>query len=115
MDGGGWWAVGGEFPRPSTRLPPPNTGGGGSRTRLVRRTPNGRNSGLPSVHSMRPCLGVAREAYSKWERRAALTPAHVARIAANGVRVLVQPSPKRVFSDAEYAEAGAIITEDLSP
>lgn len=64
---------------------------------------------------MRPCIGVVREAYSKWERRAALTPAHVARITADGVRVLVQPSPKRVFSDAEYREAGAIITEDLSP
>jgi alpha-aminoadipic semialdehyde synthase len=62
-----------------------------------------------------PCLGVVREVYSKWERRAALTPAHVARVAADGVRVLVQSSPKRVFSDAEYVAAGATITEDLSP
>jgi len=68
-----------------------------------------------TLHAMRPCIGVLREAYSKWERRAPLTPAHVARIAADGIRVLVQPSAKRVFSDAEYAAAGATIAEDLSP
>ena len=64
---------------------------------------------------MRPCIGLAREAYSKWERRAPLTPAHVSRIASEGIRVIVQPCTKRVFSDSEYAAAGATIAEDLSP
>lgn len=73
-------------------------------------------SSSPSSLTMRPpSIGVLREAYSKWERRAPLTPAHVGRATANGLRVLVQPCTKRVFSDAEYAAAGAQIVEDLSP
>ena len=45
------------------------------------------------------------------------TVGHVAleALVAQNIEVLVQPSPKRVFSDPEYAAAGAIITDDLSP
>ena len=60
-------------------------------------------------------LGVRREGKSKFERRAPVTPSAVAALVAAGVRVLVQPSPKRVFRDAEYAAAGAVVTDDLSP
>jgi len=64
---------------------------------------------------MRRTIGVVREAYSKWERRAPLTPEHVATlISRHNIEVLVQPSSKRVFLDREYLAAGATITEDLS-
>ena len=33
----------------------------------------------------------------------------------HGVRVLIQPSNRRIFCDHEYADAGAELTEDLSP
>ena len=36
-------------------------------------------------------VAVLREAKSKWERRAALTPDHVSTLVKSGVRVLVQP------------------------
>jgi alpha-aminoadipic semialdehyde synthase len=58
-------------------------------------------------------LGIVRECYSKWERRAPLTPSHVERLIKAGSRVLVQPSNQRVFADSEYAAAGATITENL--
>jgi hypothetical protein len=60
-------------------------------------------------------IGLLAEAYSKWERRAPLTPSHVERLVKSGVDVLVQPSTKRVFTDGEYAAKGARITPDLSP
>ena len=37
------------------------------------------NGALPgaALSSMRRCVGILAEKYSKWERRAALTPLHV--------------------------------------
>lgn len=67
-----------------------------------------------SVRASR-CVGILREVKNKWERRAALTPAHVQQLVAQGIQVLVQPSDRRVFPDQEYAEAGAVVQEDLSP
>lgn len=64
---------------------------------------------------MRRSIGLLAEAYSKWERRAPLTPEHVARLVSSGCEVLVQPSTKRVFTDGEYAARGATITPDLAP
>jgi alpha-aminoadipic semialdehyde synthase len=43
-----------------------------------------------------------------------LTPAHVARLVADGVEVRVQPSARRIFADVEFAAAGATLSEDLS-
>ena len=64
---------------------------------------------------MRRTIGIVREAYSKWERRVPLTPAQVEELVkARNVQVLVQPSPRRVFTDHQYAAAGATITDDLS-
>jgi len=63
---------------------------------------------------MRRSIGLLAERYSKWERRAALTPSHVEQLVRRGVDVLVQPSSRRVFSDSEYVRAGASITADLS-
>jgi len=60
-------------------------------------------------------IGILREGKSKWERRVPLSPRHVQRLVANGLRVLVQPSTRRVFGDSEYVKVGAEIQEDLSP
>ena len=62
----------------------------------------------------RRCIGLLAERYSKWERRAALTPSHVQRLVSQSIDVLVQPSTSRVYSDAEYSQAGASLTTDLS-
>lgn len=65
---------------------------------------------------MSPCrLGMVREWKTDAERRAPLVPETVARLVREGdLEVLVEPSPSRVFADAEYAAAGARITSDLS-
>ena len=59
-------------------------------------------------------IGVLAERYSKWERRAPLTPLHVQQLVSSGIEVLVQPSNSRVFNNREYADAGARVTPDLS-
>ena len=59
-------------------------------------------------------IGVRREDKNKWERRVPLTPDHVRALVKQGFRVIVQPSPRRVFPDSAYAEAGAELGEDLS-
>ena len=60
-------------------------------------------------------VGIVKEVYNKWERRAPLCPVHVQRLITEGCRVLVQPSDRRIFTDREYERVGAEITEDLSP
>ena len=60
-------------------------------------------------------IGVRREDKSPFERRAPITPGHVRRIRDElGLEVTVQPSPIRVFTDQEYSDAGAEVSEDLS-
>ncbi len=60
-------------------------------------------------------IGIRREDKNEWERRTPLTPENIRQIAAeNDVEFIVQPSSIRVFSDDEYAAAGARIEEDLS-
>eukprot|EP01100_Stratorugosa_tubuloviscum_P006263 TRINITY_DN2710_c1_g1_i1.p1 TRINITY_DN2710_c1_g1~~TRINITY_DN2710_c1_g1_i1.p1 ORF type:complete len:943 (+),score=426.34 TRINITY_DN2710_c1_g1_i1:112-2940(+) len=58
-------------------------------------------------------IGIRREDKNRWERRAPLAPPHVATLVSRGVQVVLQPSTKRVFSDEEYKQAGAIIQEDI--
>ena len=60
-------------------------------------------------------IGIVKEVYNKWERRAPLCPVHVERLVKQGCRVLVQPSDRRIFTNIEYEKVGAEITEDLSP
>jgi len=63
---------------------------------------------------MKPIIGIRREDKNKWERRVPLTPEHVRWLREkHGVHTIVQPSPIRVFTDAEYSAAGAEINEDL--
>lgn len=60
-------------------------------------------------------IGIRREDKNEWERRAPLTPKHVQELVRNqGVQVVVEPAKTRVFTDAEYADAGAVLSEDLT-
>ena len=60
------------------------------------------------------CLFQMCETYGLWERRAPLSPEHVATLVNQGYPVVVQPSSRRVFTDAHYGAAGAKLSEDLS-
>ncbi|OQR86286.1 alpha-aminoadipic semialdehyde synthase, partial [Achlya hypogyna] len=60
------------------------------------------------------CVGVVREVYNKWERRAPLTPSHVQELVQAGIDVHVQPSNRRIFTNDQYEAAGAKVTTDLS-
>ncbi|GAB4432293.1 MAG: NAD(P)-dependent oxidoreductase [Anaerolineae bacterium] len=61
-------------------------------------------------------IGIRREDKNKWERRVPLTPDHVAQLVEqNGLSVIAQKSPVRVFDDSDYAQAGAVVQEDLGP
>jgi len=56
-------------------------------------------------------IGIRREDKSVWERRAPLTPAHMKEILQTHPHLCftVQPSMKRIFSDHEYEQAGAVL------
>lgn len=58
------------------------------------------------MSSRRPLsvLGIRREDRGRWERRAPLAPQHVKELVAKGIKVIVQPSSLRTFSDRIYAE-----------
>jgi len=72
----------------------------------TRKAKDGR--GTPGV------LGVRREDKNKWERREPITPEQVVQLVAQGMRIVVQPSTRRVFADEEYRQAGAIIQDELN-
>ena len=66
------------------------------------------------VDTTKKTIGILREAKSKWERRCALTPKEVQELTSDGsVRVLVQPSPSRCYTDDEFIDAGADIKEEM--
>ncbi len=61
-------------------------------------------------------IGIRREDKNKWERRVPLTPAHTARlIEQSQLNIIAQSSPVRAFDDDDYAQASAVVQEDLSP
>ena len=60
-------------------------------------------------------IAILRECKNKWERRCSLTPNEVKAITGSGIRVLVQPSTNRCYSEDEFIDAGAEIQEDVSP
>jgi len=66
------------------------------------------------IDSVRPSLGIRREDKDGAEQRAPLAPRHVARLVAAGVEVRVEPAANRIFEDADYAGAGAVLSDDLS-
>jgi alpha-aminoadipic semialdehyde synthase len=60
-------------------------------------------------------LGIRREDRNPYERRAPLSPSHVERLVKeHDIKVVIQPSDIRVFTDRQYADAGAVVQEDLS-
>ena len=59
-------------------------------------------------------IGIRREDKNEWERRVPLAPTHIAALVSKGIEVAIQPSSIRVFPDADYEQAGASVTEDLS-
>ncbi|MDP2423697.1 MAG: bifunctional lysine ketoglutarate reductase /saccharopine dehydrogenase family protein [Bacteroidales bacterium] len=60
-------------------------------------------------------IGIRHEDKYKMERRAPLTPSHVARlIKEKKLDFIVQASPKRVFTDREYLDAGARVADNLN-
>ncbi|KAJ1723018.1 hypothetical protein LPJ53_002636 [Coemansia erecta] len=69
-----------------------------------------------STYTKKPLvLGIRREDKNRWERRVALTPAHIKRlIKETGAKVLVQPSNTRIFNNSSFEKAGALIEEDLT-
>ncbi|KAJ6825393.1 alpha-aminoadipic semialdehyde synthase [Iris pallida] len=65
-------------------------------------------------------VGILYESSNVWERRVPLTPAHCARLLLSGKgksgveRIIVQPSTKRIYHDAQYEDVGCEVSEDLS-
>jgi hypothetical protein len=60
-------------------------------------------------------IGLIREGRIPADNRVAMTPAQCKWIQKNatGIRIIVQPSSHRCFSDREYSSAGAEVNEDL--
>ena len=61
-------------------------------------------------------IGLIREGKVPADNRVALTPSQCKWIHKNSsnVRVVVQSSPQRCFSDREYLSAGAEVKDDIS-
>ncbi len=58
-------------------------------------------------------IGIRREDKNEWERRVPLTPADAARVQAEyGHRIVVQPSPIRVFPDDDYRGLGLEVSDE---
>ena len=47
------------------------------------------------------------------ERRTAITPAHAKTLIDKGLEVIVERSPKRIFTEEEYQKAGAKVMDDI--
>ncbi len=59
-------------------------------------------------------IGIRREDKNEWERRVPLVPDDVAELREKyGIKTIIQPSEIRIFSDEEYRNAGADVSEDL--
>jgi hypothetical protein len=60
-------------------------------------------------------VGVLRETYDKWERRAPLTPDQCRDFLQRypQSKIVVQPSSHRIFSNTQYEHAGVTVKEDL--
>eukprot|EP00814_Leptocylindrus_danicus_P000399 CAMPEP_0116031078 /NCGR_PEP_ID=MMETSP0321-20121206/17276_1 /TAXON_ID=163516 /ORGANISM="Leptocylindrus danicus var. danicus, Strain B650" /LENGTH=1055 /DNA_ID=CAMNT_0003506087 /DNA_START=308 /DNA_END=3475 /DNA_ORIENTATION=- len=73
-----------------------------------------------SCASRRPpfVLGILRETYNKWERRAPLCPSHIEQLLSKytpeKLKCIIQPSNRRIFSDVEYERAGATVSDDVT-
>ena len=65
---------------------------------------------------MSAIIGIRREDKNKWERRVPLVPSDTSELQIKrGMRVLVQPSSVRVYTEDEYQSMGVEVREDLGP
>ncbi|MFN9711211.1 MAG: alanine dehydrogenase, partial [Bacteroidota bacterium] len=60
-------------------------------------------------------IALIREGKIPADNRVALTPAQCKWLKQNSpdINILVQPSPTRCFPDKDYAQAGAIVSEEI--
>lgn len=64
---------------------------------------------------MAACIGIRHEDKYVMERRVPIVPAHMKKlIETKGLKFCVQSSPKRVFSDEEYLNIGAKVSDNLT-
>lgn len=70
-------------------------------------------TGLCSIDKgslMKNTIGIRAEDKNRWERRAPLSPDHVAELCReHALKFIVEPTEKRIFKDRTYREAGADI------
>lgn len=66
------------------------------------------------MEGKRNVIGVLRETKNCWERRTPLIPSDAQILISKGLKVVLQPSESRIFTDNEYLAVGAEINEDLS-
>lgn len=59
-------------------------------------------------------VGIRREDKNIWERRTPIIPQHIKELKEKGIEFFIQPSKIRAFKDREYAEAGAIIQDNIN-
>jgi alpha-aminoadipic semialdehyde synthase len=67
-----------------------------------------------SLKQIQKIIGIRRENKNKWERRVGLTPSDCKKLLNSGVRIILQPSSLRCFTDKQYADIGVEINEDIS-
>ncbi len=59
-------------------------------------------------------IGIRHEDKYAMERRTPITPEHARKLVRDhGLRVVAETSPKRIFSDLEYTDAGAMVAPNL--
>lgn len=58
-------------------------------------------------------IGIRHEDKYLMERRVAITPSHMRKLTKQGLQFQVQTSPKRIFKDVEFSQAGAEIVSEL--
>jgi len=59
-------------------------------------------------------IGIRTEDKSEWERRTPLIPEDMAALRADGLKLVVQTSPQRAFTDEEFSRAGIPLQADLA-
>jgi alpha-aminoadipic semialdehyde synthase len=59
-------------------------------------------------------IGIRRENKNKWERRVALVPSDCKVLIEKGLKIKVQPSKLRCFTDKQYGDVGCEINEDIT-
>ncbi|MCF8367912.1 MAG: hypothetical protein K9G76_02630 [Bacteroidales bacterium] len=65
---------------------------------------------------MNTTIGIRHEDKYLMERRVAIIPQHAKKlIEEQGLEILVEDSPKRIFKNEEFVKAGAKVVHDLSP